>query len=659
MSTKNLTLLSKLLIALLPLLILVFVFLSFIMYFQITSIENSIYKKEESSLKNEIQKDLNTKLESLNMIVTSIANNSVVIDSMYNEEREVIFEEIFKLRESLSKSNSFHNPLIQIVDLMSSSYVKSWDKQAYGANVGMRESIQFVQEKNTAFIGTEITRGGIMMVATAPLIYIEDEEKEYVGSVDFILRFNSLIYKKNNPKDTRDILVLVDKKMLEVASIVKDPIMVGSYYVDHGNEKPDQNFVDSVSNIDLKVLKEEGYLVDDKYFYTFQDIKNNNGNTIGMFLLAKPIQEVNATAEESTKALIYLISIFLAACIIILIILIIIIRVLFISPLYELAEISKDISTGKGDLTKRLIEKSNDEIGKTSHSFNLFIEKVQDMVLNVMVSGQKTFTNAEEVTTTLSQINKRMTQERKFLHETTQLGQKVQNSLSESIEGSIETTTKVNLAVDNLSFANEDIIKLVQLVEKASEKENMIALSLSNLSKDAANIKSVLNVIVEIANQTNLLALNAAIEAARAGEHGRGFAVVADEVRKLAEKTQYSLGDINATINVIVQSIIDSSVEMDSNAKSVADLVRYTNNVKDKITDSSAYIQDASKIAKDSETTAENLAIDARAIIQNINDVEDLSANNKTSLEDIEIKVTKVQESANELNKQLGLFKVE
>jgi len=659
MTTKNLSILSKLLLVLLPIIIIIFVVLSYVMYKQVNSIEKTVYTQEELTLKNDIRKDLNTKLESLKNIVISIANNGTVIDNMYNEKREAIFDEIFKLRQAIVKNKSFNNPLIQIVDLLGTSYVKSWDKKTYGANVSMRKSVEIVQDTVKTFVGSEITRGGLMMVATSPLVYIEeDEEDEYLGSVDFILRFNNLIYKKNNPTDTREVLILVNKKKLEIARYIKNPSMIGSYYVDHGKYKVNQEFFKSASKLDLKLLKEKGNLYDDKYFYTYENIKNYDGENIGMFLLAKPIDEVKATANKASQALVSLIIIFFIASAIILFLLVFTLRILILIPLDELAEIAKDISTGKGDLTKRLDEKSNDEIGKTSHSFNSFIEKVQDMVCNVIVSGQKTYTDVEDVTKNLELINERMNKERESLHTATNLGSDVQNILKKSIDDSIETSDKVDLAVNNLSVAHDDIIQLVESVNNASMKENEIAVSLSELRKDAEDVKSVLNIIVEIADQTNLLALNAAIEAARAGEHGRGFAVVADEVRKLAERTQKALSEINATINVIVQAIMDSSSQMDMNAKSVAKLVVHTSKVKDKIVDSSNYIKEASVIAKNSEEISKDLALNTEKIIKYIDDVDNLSTKNKGSLENIAEKVKIVQKSANDLNEQLGLFKV-
>ncbi|EAJ1254782.1 methyl-accepting chemotaxis protein [Campylobacter lari] len=92
-------------------------------------------------------------------------------------------------------------------------------------------------------------------------------------------------------------------------------------------------------------------------------------------------------------------------------------------------------------------------------------------------------------------------------------------------------------------------------VEEMSASMNAVAARTEEVIKQSSDIKDVTDVIRDIADQINLLALNAAIEAARAGEHGRGFAVVADEVRNLAERTQKSLGEIEANTNILVQSI--------------------------------------------------------------------------------------------------------
>ena len=180
----------------------------------------------------------------------------------------------------------------------------------------------------------------------------------------------------------------------------------------------------------------------------------------------------------------------------------------------------------------------------------------------------------------LNELNRAIKQLKNNFDTSTNLSNKVLDGLivigTES-DKNLEFSEEVLESLNSVSSKINDSVLKMEILEnqvlQTHEGEMHLSENLNALNSNAEDIKGILNIISDISDKTNLLALNAAIEAARAGEHGRGFAVVADEVRKLAESTQKSLTEINASVNIIVQSISDASSNVETNATSALELV--------------------------------------------------------------------------------------
>ncbi len=66
-------------------------------------------------------------------------------------------------------------------------------------------------------------------------------------------------------------------------------------------------------------------------------------------------------------------------------------------PLQKVIAMLEDITRGEGDLTKRLDQKSNDELGRLSGLFNVFINNIETMVKNIKDSASSVTKAADEI----------------------------------------------------------------------------------------------------------------------------------------------------------------------------------------------------------------------------------------------------------------------
>ena len=343
--------------------------------------------------------------------------------------------------------------------------------------------------------------------------------------------------------------------------------------------------------------------------------------------------------------------------IVLLLISIYLVQALVISKLATLQSAAYDLAKGEGDLTQRIDVPKGDEIYEVAENINDFIEKVRTTVSEAKRSSSENTGIANTLSDASLVIRGKTEEEARIVAEVSTQGTELQNILKISIEQAKITKEDIDSAGTVLKGANEQIIHLANEVQTRAREEVELAARLEQLSSDVTQVKEVLTVISDIADQTNLLALNAAIEAARAGEHGRGFAVVADEVRKLAERTQRSLAEINASIGVIVQSVIDASEHISVNAKEIEKLSEYANSAESEINTSVESIERSIIQVDETVTGYISNSKTVESMIDKVSQIEAISSENRKSVDEITEASAHMSQMTAKLNNMLEEYR--
>jgi len=303
----------------------------------------------------------------------------------------------------------------------------------------------------------------------------------------------------------------------------------------------------------------------------------------------------------------------------------VVLRLLY-RPILQLKETVVSLSQGNGDLTQRLDVKSDDDLGQIANGINLFIESLQNMMLEIQAASSHLQSNVAALKT---QADDNTTILQSHVTETEQVVTAVEemNSTAESVAVNAAEAAQFTQEANLTSEKSKVIVNQAQITVAALINDvDAAASNVQRMSDETQSINAILNVIGEIAEQTNLLALNAAIEAARAGEQGRGFAVVADEVRNLASRTKASTTEIEEALEQLLLGNKSMVEAMDNTKLRCQETANGASDVATSLETMNNYVSEINDLSTQIATAAEEQSSVTQEVSRNMSAISEIVA---------------------------------
>ena len=311
-----------------------------------------------------------------------------------------------------------------------------------------------------------------------------------------------------------------------------------------------------------------------------------------------------------------------------------------------------------GDLSKRVVVRSQDEIGKTAQAFNGLVEGIASIIRQVLDNAARVSSSATQLSASSSQIAQSSHVQSEAAASTAAAVEQITVSIN-SVAANAEDVRRLSeKSMQQTRQGNQDTTAMIGEIRRVQEAVNQIAVSVKEYVDNTRAITGMTQQVKDIADQTNLLALNVAIEAARAGEQGRSFAVVADEVRKLAEKSAKSASEIDQITNSLNQKSTLVETVVQAGLRSLQATQEQVERVYKVLTEAGEAVLHSSHGMSDIAASVSEQSLASTEIARNVEKIAQMSEENHEAVRSNTREIVHLEQLAKELQGAVSRFKV-
>jgi twitching motility protein PilJ len=324
----------------------------------------------------------------------------------------------------------------------------------------------------------------------------------------------------------------------------------------------------------------------------------------------------------------------------------------------QVLELLNDIeATATGDLTVRA-EVSDAELGTVADFFNLLIENLRQLVMQVKNASTQVNTSLESDEWAVGQLSEQALRQALQINRTLDSVEQMTQSIQVVAKNASQAATVARRAAMAASEGGKAIDSTVETIVNLQTTVVQTTDKVKLLGESSKKIAKVVSLVQQIGLQTNLLALNAGIEASRSGEGSEGFRVIAEQVGVLASQSGNAIQEIEQVIATIGLGTKEVVAAMEEGTRQVIRSTRSVIGAKESLEEIFEVSRQIDQLVASISSATVSQAHTSQAVTELMKQIAKSSQQTSDSSRQVALSLRNTVEVAEQLQHSVGRFKI-